>query len=78
MAKKKRKKKTKETNELFTPEFVKYLKSKAGPNGWIEPEKKDFDSSKRPHTGAEQVDEYRLAQARRIIRLHNEWQAMRN
>ena len=77
MAKKKKKGKS-EFGQFFSPGFVKYLKSKAGVDGHIEPEQQDFDFIKDPTKANGQAEQYRLAAAHRIIRLHDEWRAMQN
>jgi hypothetical protein len=79
MAKKKKKKSKANKTEFFlSPQFVRFLKSKANADGHIEPERQDFDFSNNSQTEAGQAAQYRIAQARRIIRLHDEWQAMQN
>lgn len=63
--------------DLEDPAFLKFLEGKS-PGGPIEPEWQDFDATANPRTEAEQAEQYRLAQARRLIRLYQEWKAGQN
>ena len=58
---------------LSDPKFLDYL-VKTFPKG-IVPDKTDFDSEAWEAMEAEQAEKYRLAQARRLLRLFDEWKA---
>jgi len=63
--------------ELEDPAFLSYLHEKY-PDSPIKPEKEDYDPSASPRTVAEEAHEYRLAQARRLLRIHQEWKQSQN
>jgi hypothetical protein len=54
------------------------MKTKENRDVRIQPEKQGFQSRKKPPTEAGKAAEHRLAQAKRILRLHDEWKAMQN
>jgi hypothetical protein len=59
--------------DLENPAFLKYAKARAGQP--IKPDDEDFDKTVSAHTVAERAEQYRMAQARRLIRLYREWKA---
>src|SRR5262249_39929861 len=61
----------------YEPAFLAYLEAETGGKP-VKPDDEDFDLKARPVTEAEQAHEYRLAQARKILRLHKEWKANQN
>jgi hypothetical protein len=66
-----------DVNKLNDPEFIKWVRHKF-PHGTIEPEDQDIDKSAKPVTDAHMANEYRLAIARRLIRLYAEWKIEQN
>jgi hypothetical protein len=63
--------------ELENPEFLAWL-AKRVPSMPIEPDPEDFDKSASLITMQQQAEQYRLAQARKLIRLYAEWEAGKN
>ncbi len=61
-------------DELSDPRFLAYLTGKY--RGTIEPKAEDFDSIARPRTEAEKAEQYRLAQAAAILRIHRDWKSI--
>ena len=59
--------------ELCSREFNDYVMARFP--GMIEPDAEDFDQTIRAETEREQANEYRLAVARKMIRLCREWKA---
>jgi len=58
---------------LQEPAFLRYIDQQvAAP---IEPDDEDLDKSANPTTVKEQANEYRLAQARKLLRLYRQWKA---
>jgi hypothetical protein len=67
-----------EEDLLDDPAFRSYLRERFPPDGVIEPEGEDIQPKARPATDAECAHEHRLAQARRMVRLWQEWKAKQN
>jgi hypothetical protein len=59
-------------DQLLDPKFLAYLREKF-PAGPVKPDAEDFDLNAQPVTQKQRGDLYRDAQARKIIRLFNEW-----
>jgi hypothetical protein len=59
--------------DLENPAFLKYVKFRAGQP--VKPDHEDFDKTVSAHTVAERAEQYRLAQARKLLRLYREWKA---
>jgi hypothetical protein len=62
--------------DLKDPEFMEYLIA-AFPDGKILPDDRDFGHEFDLQTEAECIEEYQLAQARRVMRLWQEWKVRR-
>ena len=63
-------------SELEDPQFCRWLESQF--SGPIKPDARDFDVSAKAHTEAERAKLYRLAQARKVMRLYRAWKASQN
>jgi hypothetical protein len=62
--------------ELADPAFQDWVKTR---DGWpVTPEKQDIDTSTPADSDAEAAHQYRLAQARKVVRLFREWKAQQN
>jgi hypothetical protein len=59
--------------DLHDPDFLAYLKKRAGFP--IKPDAQDVDWLISAETEAEQAHQYRLAQARKMLRVYGEWKA---
>ena len=59
--------------DLHNPRFLAYLKKRA--SFPIKPDAQDYDWMIAAKTEAEQAQQYRLAQARKMLRLYGEWKA---
>jgi hypothetical protein len=63
--------------DLENPAFLEYLRQQ-GIVGRINPDSEDFDWSAPAQTNKERAEQYRLAQARRLIRMYRDWKAKGN
>jgi hypothetical protein len=66
----------KDVTELHDPAFHAYVRQRVGMP--VTPDEEDFDWTAPAHTQAEQAHQYRLAQARKLLRLYREWKAGQN
>jgi hypothetical protein len=66
--------------DLVNPEFLAWLDRVKGGPGPIRPDKQDYDPSADPEsmTDAQAAQQYRLACARKLMRLWEEWKASSN
>ena len=59
--------------DLTDPKFLGWIDKVHG--GRIEPDPQDFDHSADARLLHQQAEQYRLAQARKLMRLYKEWNA---
>lgn len=59
--------------DLHDPRFLAYLKKRG--RFPIVPDAQDYEGMLSVETEAEQAHQYRLAQARKMLRLYGEWKA---
>jgi hypothetical protein len=67
--------------DLEDPAFLRYARNTPGvfdEKGHVIPQDQDYDLSAKPTTIQEQANQYRLACARRLIRLWREWKAQQS
>jgi hypothetical protein len=60
--------------DLEDPDFLRHVEERSGGEK-IEPDPQDFDMNAPVRTNAEAAEQYRLAQASKLIRLWREWRA---
>jgi hypothetical protein len=59
--------------DLENPFFLAWAKAKVP---WpVQPDEQDYDSSSAAATDKEAAHQYRIAQARKLMRLYGEWKA---
>jgi hypothetical protein len=63
--------------DLNDPTFLRLLEA-TFPDGNVTPDDRDYDKRATPRTDAEAAEEYRLAVARRVLRLWWGWKAAQN
>jgi hypothetical protein len=69
-----------DSKDLQDPEFVKFVRERF-PQGPVEPDDEDYDAIGIPmgaQTDQALARRYRLAQASKLIRMHDEWKASLN
>ena len=64
-------------DDLQDPAFLEYVRKLSGGKP-ITPDPKDFDQTVSTHTPKEQAEQYRKAQAKKLMRLCEQWRAGRN
>jgi hypothetical protein len=60
--------------DLNDAEFLKFVREQC-PEGPVQPDGEDHDRTASPPTDEERVDQYGLAQASKLMRLHQQWKA---
>jgi hypothetical protein len=65
-----------EVDDLTDPDFLKWVTQHHGSP--VEPDGPNFDRAAQPRTEKEQGHQYRLAQARKLMRLWGDWKATTN
>jgi hypothetical protein len=60
--------------ELAEPAFLKYI-SGLFPDGIVYPDDQDFDKNAKARAEGEMAFHFRLAQARKLVRVWRRWQA---
>jgi hypothetical protein len=60
------------------PAFLEHLETQMGGRKPITPDAEDLDEAARADTIEEQANQYRLAQARKMLRMYSEWKAAQN
>jgi hypothetical protein len=63
-------------DQLDDPEFMRWVDAHFP--GQLKPDEEDFDWSAHAVTTAERGNQYRLAQARKLMRLWGAWKALQN
>jgi hypothetical protein len=58
---------------MHDPRFMAYVKEHTGLP--MRPDPEDYDRSVAEETEAEQAHQYRMAQARKLLRLYRRWQS---
>jgi hypothetical protein len=64
-------------SDLANLDFVKYLRRQF-PDDRVRPDDQDFDLSAEVTTDEQASEQYRLADARKVIRMYREWKAAQN
>jgi hypothetical protein len=64
--------------KLADPAFLEHLETRTGGRKPITPDAEDLDEAARADTIEEQANQYRLAQARKMLRMYTEWKAAQN
>jgi hypothetical protein len=64
-------------SDLANLDFVKYLRREF-PDDRVRPDDQDFDLSAEVTTDEQASEQYRLADARKVIRMYREWKAAQN
>jgi hypothetical protein len=63
--------------DLNDAEFLKFVKKQC-PEGPVQPDGEDYSPTASSQTDEERADQYRLAQASKLMRLHRQWRAGRS
>ena len=59
---------------LDDPAFARWLQTRLG-GSHLHPDEQDIDPAAQPSTSAEASEFWRLAEARKLVRLYQEWKA---
>jgi hypothetical protein len=63
-----------DAEQLHDPAFLAYVRERF-PGGPVKPDPEDYDREAPANTHAEWAEEYRLAQARKLLRMWADWKA---
>jgi hypothetical protein len=66
-----------EEKDLEDPEFLRFVKGRF-PGGKVVPDDEDWDPDAIARTDEEAAHQYRLAQARKLMRMYAGWKASLN